>query len=187
MKLSKASYYSDFVIYPIVVIVLIGMTNTHPSWGAAREWLMACVSGYMLWTLLEYSLHRIALHRMPVFSPLHAAHHGAPLDYIGTPTWVSISVWLGMIFLPVWALAGARVAGGLTDGIMLGYWWYGIVHHVIHHRSQKTTSVYFAELRVWHMRHHYSPQRGNYGVTTTLWDHVFGTAIVTRGGAVLPS
>ena len=35
-------------------------------------------------------------------------------------------------------------------------------------------------LRAWHMRHHYSPKSGNFGVTTRLWDHVFGTAISAR-------
>jgi sterol desaturase/sphingolipid hydroxylase (fatty acid hydroxylase superfamily) len=192
MQLSKASYYSDFVIYPILVIALIGVTGTHPTWSAAREWLMACVAGSMLWTLLEYGLHRIALHRMRLFSPLHAAHHGAPLAYIGTPTWISVSVWLGVVLLPVWVLAGSRVAGGLTVGIMLGYWWYGIVHHVIHHRAEMAVSRhfaagYFGERRAWHMRHHYSPHQGNYGVTTPMWDHVFGTAIGAPGSAAISS
>jgi sterol desaturase/sphingolipid hydroxylase (fatty acid hydroxylase superfamily) len=190
MQLSKAGYYSDFVIYPIVAIVLIGVTSTHPTWSAAREWLMACVAGSMLWTLLEYGLHRIALHRMRLFSPLHAEHHAAPRDYIGTPTWLSVAVWLGVVLLPVWALAGSRVAGGLTVGIMLGYWWYGIVHHVIHHRTEKSATSgfaasYFGERRVWHLRHHYSPHQGNYGVTTPMWDHVFGTAIGAPGSAAI--
>jgi sterol desaturase/sphingolipid hydroxylase (fatty acid hydroxylase superfamily) len=192
MQLSKAGYYSDFVIYPIVAIGLIGVTSTHPTWSGAREWLTACVAGSMLWTLLEYGLHRIALHRMPLFSPLHAVHHGAPLDYVGTPTWLSLSVWLGVVLLPVWAVAGPKVAGGLTVGIMLGYWWYGIVHHVIHHHAAKRAAghfaaSYFGERRVWHLRHHYSPHQGNYGVTTPMWDHIFGTAIGAPGSAAISS
>jgi sterol desaturase/sphingolipid hydroxylase (fatty acid hydroxylase superfamily) len=31
-----------------------------------------------------------------------------------------------------------------------------------------------------HLRHHYSPRPGNFGVTTPLWDHVFGTYIAAR-------
>ena len=54
---------------------------------------------------------------------------------------------------------------------MLGYWWYGIVHHVIHHGAHKRSNAYFSELRAWHMRHHYSPKSGNFGVTTGLWDY----------------
>jgi sterol desaturase/sphingolipid hydroxylase (fatty acid hydroxylase superfamily) len=183
MQLSKAGYYSDFVVYPLVVIMLAGVAGSHPTWMTAREWLSSCLAGSVLWTLLEYGLHRIALHRMPLFSPLHAEHHGAPLDYIGTPTWVSVSVWLGLVLLPLWLLTGVAVATGLTAGIMLGYLWYGIVHHVIHHRTHENSRSYFAERRAWHMRHHYSPRRGNFGVTTPMWDHVFGTAICAHTGA----
>jgi sterol desaturase/sphingolipid hydroxylase (fatty acid hydroxylase superfamily) len=68
---------------------------------------------------------------------------------------------------------------------MIGYWWYGIVHHVIHHRANKSAPGYFNDLRTWHMRHHYSPKEGNFGVTTPVWDHVFGTAIGVRDKAVV--
>jgi sterol desaturase/sphingolipid hydroxylase (fatty acid hydroxylase superfamily) len=34
------------------------------------------------------------------------------------------------------------------------------------------------------MRHHYSPKSGNFGVTTRLWDRVFGTAISVRDKAI---
>lgn len=187
MQLSKASYYSDFVIYPVVVIGLVGVAGAHATWMTARECLSGCIAGAVLWTLLEYGLHRIALHHMPLFSPMHALHHNAPLDYIGTPSWVSVTVWLGVVLLPVWVFAGFAVASGLTAGVMLGYWWYGIVHHMIHHRTDQSSPGYFVQRRAWHMRHHYSPRRGNFGVTTTLWDHVFGTAIGTPNRAAMSS
>jgi sterol desaturase/sphingolipid hydroxylase (fatty acid hydroxylase superfamily) len=120
---------------------------------------------------------------MPVFSPMHATHHAAPLDLIGTPTWISVAVWCGAILLPAWIWLGFNEANGLTVGVMLGYWWYGIVHHVIHHRAHESSSAYFDALRAWHMRHHHSPKRGNFGVTTRIWDFVFGTAIRARNKA----
>jgi sterol desaturase/sphingolipid hydroxylase (fatty acid hydroxylase superfamily) len=184
MQLSKFSYYSDFVVYPVVVISLAGANFSHITWPAAREWLAACLAGLVLWTFLEYVLHRIALHRMPVFSPMHSLHHGAPLDFIGTPSWVSVTVWVSVILLPLWWLAGFTVANGMTVGVMVGYWWYGYVHHVIHHHTRKPSSAYFSGLRAWHMRHHHSPKRGNFGVTTHVWDYVFGTAISAQGKAV---
>jgi sterol desaturase/sphingolipid hydroxylase (fatty acid hydroxylase superfamily) len=89
--------------------------------------------------------------------------------------------------LPTWYLAGFNLADGLTVGVMLGYWWYGTVHHVIHHHADKPTSPYFKDLRAWHMRHHHSPKHGNFGVTLRLWDYVFGTAIRSRAKAVISS
>jgi sterol desaturase/sphingolipid hydroxylase (fatty acid hydroxylase superfamily) len=136
---------------------------------------------------MEYVLHRIALHRMRFFSPMHGMHHSAPLAFIGTPTWMSVSILCLTLLVPLWLCLGFSVADGFTVGVMLGYWWYGIVHHVIHHRAAKSSSAYFNGLRAWHMRHHYSPKSGNFGVTTRIWDHVFGTAISVRDKAAVSS
>ena len=185
MRLSKLSYYSDFVLYPVVLITLTAFDFNHLFRASGVEWLFAVAAGLLLWTLLEYALHRIALHRMVYFSPMHGLHHASPLDFIGTPTWVSVSVLISVIFVPTWIFLGFNTADGLTVGVMLGYWWYGVVHHVIHHRTGATSPSYFNDLRAWHMRHHYSPKAGNFGVSTPLWDYVFGTAITARKGVEL--
>ena len=179
MRLTRFAYYSDFVAYPFAVSALTVIDFGHLE-HQTIGWLSACVAGLVVWTLLEYALHRIALHRMPVFSPLHALHHGAPLELIGTPAWVSVPVWCGTILVPLWALLGQNIATGITIGVMLGYWWYGLVHHIIHHCAHTGSSAYFKRLRAWHMRHHHSPKHGNFGVTTRMWDHLFGTAIDIR-------
>jgi sterol desaturase/sphingolipid hydroxylase (fatty acid hydroxylase superfamily) len=184
---SKFTYYSDFVVYPIAIVALVGADSRHLTLRNGETWLGACVLGFVLWTLLEYVIHRIALHRMPVFSPMHSLHHNAPLAYIATPSWISVSVWLGVVMFPLWWYTSFNLADGITVGLMTGYWWYGYVHHVIHHHAHKRSSAYFSELRAWHMRHHHSPKRGNFGVTTHLWDHVFGTVISTQAKAVLLS
>lgn len=194
MQLSKLSYYSDFVVYPLVLIALsasninyVTRASGHVTWASAAEWLGAAMAGLVLWTLAEYALHRIALHRMPYFSPMHGLHHASPLAFIGTPSWISVAVLSLVILVPAWACLGFNVANGLTVGVMLGYWWYGVVHHVIHHHTNTSSPSYFNELRAWHMRHHYSPKNGNFGVTTPLWDHVFGTAIRVRDKAAARS
>ncbi len=185
MQLSKFSYYSDFVAYPLVLIALAAININHITWVSGAEWLGAGMAGLVLWSLMEYVLHRIALHRMPYLSPMHGLHHAAPLAFIGTPTWLSVSI-LGIAILgPAWARFGFNVADGLTFGVMLGYWWYGVVHHVIHHRANQSSPAYFNTLRAWHMRHHFSPRGGNFGVTTSVWDHIFGTAIRVRDKAAV--
>ena len=186
MQLSKLSYYSDFVVYPLVLVTLTAININHLRAGSA-EWLAAAVAGFVLWTFAEYVLHRIALHRMAYFSPMHSEHHAAPLALIGTPSWISVAVLSLVVLVPTWLSAGFNIADGLTIGVMVGYWWYGVVHHVIHHRANKPTPAYFNDLRAWHMRHHYSPKLGNFGVTTPLWDYVFGTAIRSKDKAAASS
>jgi sterol desaturase/sphingolipid hydroxylase (fatty acid hydroxylase superfamily) len=176
MQLSKFGYYTDFVAYPLAAITLAVINFRWPLHDTAK-WIGAATVGVLVWTLLEYSLHRLVLHRLPVFSSMHASHHGAPLALLGTPTWVSIPVWLTTTLLPLWTFCGHDIATGTTIGVMLGYWWYGILHHVIHHDRSFCA---FMKRRAWHMRHHFSPAGGNFGVTTPIWDHVFGTAIRSR-------
>jgi sterol desaturase/sphingolipid hydroxylase (fatty acid hydroxylase superfamily) len=184
MQLSKSSYYSDFIVYPLVVASLTAVNLRHVTWTSAAEWLGAGMVGAVFWSLAEYVVHRTALHRATYFAPMHGLHHAAPLDYIGTPAWISVSV-LSLVFLvPAWWFLGFNIADGLTVGVMVGYWWYGLVHHAIHHWANRP-SPYFSELRAWHMRHHYSPKAGNFGVTTRLWDHVFGTTIRVREKAAV--
>lgn len=187
MRPSKLTYYADFVVYPVVIVGLAAGGLTRANWQNCTEWLCATVAGFMLWTLLEYVLHRSVLHKKTYFAPMHGEHHAAPLAYIGTPAWVSVFVLSACVLLPVWWWVGFNIADGLTVGMMLGYWWYGIVHHVIHHHANSSSPSYFNDLRAWHMRHHYSPKSGNFGVTTSLWDHVFGTAINVRGKAAVSS
>ncbi|HME39673.1 MAG TPA: sterol desaturase family protein [Steroidobacteraceae bacterium] len=182
MLLSKWSYYSDFVVYPLVLVALTAINVNHATWAGRTEWLGAMLAGLVLWTFAEYVLHRIALHRMAYFSPMHSEHHAAPLALIGTPSWISVAVLSLVILVPAWLCVGFNIADGLTIGVMFGYWWYGVVHHVIHHHANKPSPAYFNDLRAWHMRHHYSPKLGNFGVTTPLWDHVFGTAIKSKRG-----
>jgi sterol desaturase/sphingolipid hydroxylase (fatty acid hydroxylase superfamily) len=180
MRPSKLTYYADFVVYPVVIVGVAAGGLTGTNWQNCTEWVAAAVAGFVMWTLLEYVLHRSVLHKKTYFAPMHGEHHAAPLAYIGTPAWVSVSVLSGCVLLPVWWWVGFNVADGLTVGVMLGYWWYGVVHHVIHHHANTSSPSYFNDLRAWHMRHHYSPKSGNFGVTTSLWDHVFGTAINVR-------
>ena len=177
MRPSKLTYYADFVVYPVVIVGLATVGVTRATWAGRSEWLGMAVAGFVIWTLLEYILHRAVLHKKTYFAPMHGEHHAAPLSYIGTPAWVSVSVLTAAFLLPAWLWVGFEFADGLTVGVMTGYWWYGLVHHIVHHHSSTPSPSYFNGLRAWHMRHHYSPKSGNFGVTTPLWDHVFGTAI----------
>jgi sterol desaturase/sphingolipid hydroxylase (fatty acid hydroxylase superfamily) len=177
MRLSKTAYYADFVIYALLVaIACVGA-----AWRNGRHgiliWLPAALIGAVCWTLIEYLLHRFVLHRIEVFAAVHDAHHQAPLAFIGTPTWLSLGVIFGVVFLPVWALGSFSTATGLTVGVMGGFLWYGIVHHAIHYRRPRliATRLLLASRR--HALHHYARQPGNFGVTTSLWDGVFGTRL----------
>jgi len=184
MRPSKLSYYSDFFAYPAVISALTAVGVTHATWADRTEWLCVGLAGFVIWTLVEYVLHRSVLHTRTHFAPMHGQHHASPLAFLGTPPWISVPVLCATVLAPSWWFLGFNIADGLTVGVMLGYWWYGVVHHVIHHHAGSSLS-YFKRLRAWHMRHHYSPKSGNFGVTTPVWDHVFGTVIQVHDKAAV--
>jgi len=178
----KASYYADFGLYAILLIVLVSVTL--PAGRPARwAWALAAIAGAAGWTLIEYLLHRFVFHGVPLIAALHHAHHLAPRAHISTPTWVSLSLLGGLLFLPIWRLFSLNLAFGATTGLTAGWLWYGVAHHVIHHRRPRLLARALKAASSRHLLHHFPSVSGNFGVTTSLWDRVFGTHIPRRGSA----
>lgn len=182
MQLSKFDYYLDYYVYPPVIGALGLAAVFHHGARDILVWLAAMLGGMVFWTLFEYLVHRIALHQYGVFVAAHAMHHAAPRAYIGTPTWISLPTLTGGIFLPLWLTCGFQIASGALAGVMIGYTWYGLLHHLIHHWRSPPALAYLRNLQARHMRHHYSPKGGNFGVTTGLWDWLFGSVITSGPG-----
>jgi sterol desaturase/sphingolipid hydroxylase (fatty acid hydroxylase superfamily) len=180
MRLSKTAYYADFAVYALGLCALIALAVLSTSWTQRLHWLAAFTAAAASWTLLEYLLHCFVLHRLSIFASMHAVHHASPRAYVGTPTWVSLGIiWL-VFFVPAWLGVSFNVASGLTAGVMMGFLWYGIVHHVIHYRRPRLLAAWLPATTQRHLRHHHSAQPGNFGVTIPLWDYVFGTVIDAR-------
>ena len=180
MQLSKTGYYADFAIYAALVGTCAVTAALKDEWSQWLKWVGALAAGAALWTLIEYSLHRFVLHTRNIFSSMHARHHASPRAFIGTPTWVSLSVLGGVIVLPVWAMSSLNVASGVGSGVALGFLWYGVLHHAIHHHRPRLIAGLALTATQRHRLHHHTSRRGNFGVTTQVWDWLFRTALETR-------
>lgn len=127
--------------------------------------LVALVAGLFVWSLAEYLVHRFVLHG--VCPRFHVIHHHDPLDGNGVPYILAVPAGLAgiLVGLHFWAWPGA--AFGL--GLFAGYLAYVTVHEGMHHHPDW--------LPANNRRHdeHHRFWRCNYGVTTPLWDWVFGT------------
>ncbi len=66
----------------------------------------------------------------------------------------------------------ARI-GNQTTGLKAGYVAYDWTHYYTHHAKPKTALGKF--LRRYHMRHHFENENRFYGISSPLWDLVFGT------------
>lgn len=139
--------------------------------------LYAFIIGIITWTLAEYILHRFLGHvhkGKNFFKAEHLQHH-AKANYFA-PAYKKAALGLLVIssltalialFLPwLTALAFAIGFGGM-------YSLYEITHYRFH--STDPIIMPFLVLRKHHFYHHFHNPKYNHGVTTRIWDRVFGT------------
>jgi sterol desaturase/sphingolipid hydroxylase (fatty acid hydroxylase superfamily) len=176
MKMSKVGYFSEFLLFPplFVFAMLLAFRNLIPLHPII--WAAVYIVGLVGWTLIEYLLHRALFHHAPILSRIHELHHKSPQDLIGTPAWLSALIGLILVAGPLCVMLGFSLGIAATTGIATGYLWYVFVHYSTHHwRPRRNSYLYRARLR--HACHHHLSRSGNFGVTTSAWDHVFGTAL----------
>jgi sterol desaturase/sphingolipid hydroxylase (fatty acid hydroxylase superfamily) len=139
-------------------------------------------AGYMVWTLIEYWLHRLVFH-MPVrgrftariYFFLHGVHHDWPWDSTRLVMPPSVSLSLGVIFyVGVRALLAPASAHAVFAGMAIGYLAYDMIHWYTHAGAPKTRWMRF--LRRQHMMHHFKEPGTRFGVSCPWWDFVFGTS-----------
>jgi sterol desaturase/sphingolipid hydroxylase (fatty acid hydroxylase superfamily) len=175
MKMSKLGYFSEFLLFPPLILAATLLALHKASAPHALLWLLVFGGGLIGWTLIEYLLHRFFFHHAPVLKRVHERHHNSPLELIGTPAWASALIALVTAALAC-AVLGFPIGTAATAGLAAGYLWYVFVHYAAHHwRPRRGSYLYGARLR--HARHHHQSHDGNFGVTTALWDHVFSTAL----------
>jgi sterol desaturase/sphingolipid hydroxylase (fatty acid hydroxylase superfamily) len=179
MKMTKFGYFSEFLLFPPLVLAatLLAFRSSIPPQPVI--WTIVYGAGLVGWTLIEYLLHRVLFHHAPILSQIHARHHRSPHDLIGTPAWASVLLGLIAVATPSWAALGLDLGTAATAGLVTGYLWYVFIHYATHHwRPRRGSYLYRARLR--HARHHHLTHAGNFGVTTGVWDYVFGTALDGR-------
>ena len=142
--------------------------------------------GLVFWTLTEYILHRFVFHLRPdttwgrrIHFVIHGVHHDYPHDPMRLVMPPSVSVPLAvLVYLLFRWLFGPEWSLPIFAGLIIGYLAYDMTHfHLHHHRSDNRLSL---ALRRYHYRHHFQQSDRGYGVTSPLWDKVFGTAPIVR-------
>jgi len=138
-------------------------------------------TGVALWTLTEYAIHRFVLHLRPrrrtgiaLAYLVHGVHHAYPSDRRRLVMSPMVTVPLAAAFYAVLVTAaGVRIGEGLYAGLLAGYVAYDSLHFAIHASSARIPGL--ATLRRNHMLHHFRVPDRRFGVSTTVWDHLFGT------------
>jgi dihydroceramide fatty acyl 2-hydroxylase len=174
-------------VHPVVpVLIFAPAVLALTVWGlksASVPGMMGLIaSGYILWTLFEYWLHRIIFHFEPpkgvgarLHWIIHGVHHDHPNDPLRLVMPPAVSVPLGLVvFGALYGILGARYAPGLGAGFFAGYLAYDMTHYYLHHFRPR--GPLGRMLRERHMRHHFQDDTRGFGISAPYWDEVFGTS-----------
>jgi len=139
------------------------------------------LAGLAFWTLSEYWLHRTLFHwesDHPIGKRIqfiiHGVHHDHPNDKMRLVMPPAASLPLAALFFGAFYLVlGSPAVFPFFGGFLMGYLSYDYTHYYLHHFVPK--SKLGKKLREQHMRHHFQDHRFGYGVSSPLWDWVFGT------------
>ncbi len=137
----------------------------------------AALAGAATWTFLEYVIHRWLGHdgrfRGNPFGVEHVRHHAEGNYFAPTIKKLAVAAIVAVgLGAPAYLLVGAVGVAWLAG--LLGL--YG-AYEVFHRREHTHAGIgrYGRWARAHHFHHHFVDPRTNHGVTTPLWDLVFGT------------
>lgn len=137
--------------------------------------------GFGVWTIVEYLLHRYVFHyegEGPITQRLHflihGLHHEDPVDptRLVMPPAASLIIGFGLysIFRP---MVGPVLIDPFFAFFSIGYLCYDYIHYAVHHFTPRTRLGKF--LKQSHMIHHFVSPNARWGVSSPIWDYVFGT------------
>lgn len=142
--------------------------------------ILIFLAGMFFWTFFEYLMHRFAFHYVSeskraqrFIYVLHGNHHEYPRDKerLFMPPVPSLII-ASVIFTLQYLVMGGN-AFSFFPGFILGYLMYGSMHYAIH--AWNPPFKWMKPLWRNHHLHHYKDDHQGFGVSTTIWDRVFGT------------
>lgn len=144
------------------------------------------MAGLFVWTFAEYVLHRFIFHfpiRGPVSRKLvfwtHGIHHMDPDDL----TRLVMTPFLGVLYgVPLFLLfrwmMGPVWVEPFFAFFLIGYLVYDYTHWYVHAFTPKTR--FGKMVKQHHMLHHFATHDARFGVSSPLWDYIFGTTGVAQ-------
>ncbi|XP_021715292.1 dihydroceramide fatty acyl 2-hydroxylase FAH1-like [Chenopodium quinoa] len=105
---------------------------------------------------------------------IHGFHHKHPMDGLRL---VFPPAATAILCFPFWNLvrifATPSTTPAIFGGSLFGYVMYDITHYYLHHG--KPSNDVSKHLKRYHLNHHFCIQDKGFGVTSSMWDKVFGT------------
>ena len=178
-KLSRTHISVPLVIFFSYSAALLYWSITHTSLSITTTVLMFFV-GMIAFTWVEYMVHRYLFHmgaetnqRAKIQYTLHGVHHEFPKDKerLAMPPIVSITLATSLLFL--FRLFLGDLVFSFLPGFLVGYAGYLSIHYMVH--AFQPPKNFLKILWVNHSIHHYKNGEEVFGVSSPLWDYIYGT------------
>lgn len=170
------STISSFAISAICIWAAYWMGAQH----TAKQVVLWFLGGFLAWSFFEYVLHRYIFHiaenafkgskRLQYL--IHGVHHEYPNDAQRTLMPSLPKVIITLPFFGAYCLIFGKAGAFFASGFMMGYYVYSLIHYSIHRFK---APKFLKPLWEHHHRHHHLHEDKAFGVSSTVWDHVFDT------------
>ena len=172
------------IAWPVSIFMATALASLYYGFGhgflSGVSALGLFLGGWFLFSLVEYAVHRYLYHlpattakRAKIQYTLHGVHHEFPKDKTRLAMPPIVTVFVASLLFFIFKLVFGSWAFGVLAGFTFGYATYLFVHYSIHAYAPPK---HF--LKVWwthHSQHHYRQDEVAFGVSSTLWDNIFGT------------
>jgi sterol desaturase/sphingolipid hydroxylase (fatty acid hydroxylase superfamily) len=160
--------------------ILEALSRTHIAVPISMWITGLFITGLAVFTLFEYVLHRYLYHLEPktearakIQYTFHGIHHEFPKDKTRLAMPPALAIFVAAFFFGLFFLLMGEAAYAFYPGFLVGYSGYLAVHFIVH--AYAPPKNFFKWLWINHSVHHYKNHDSNYGVSSPLWDYIFGT------------
>lgn len=178
-KLSRTHIAVPLVIFFIYSSVLLYWSVTHTSLTIGTTVGMFFL-GVFAFTWVEYMVHRYVFHmaadtavKAKAQYTMHGVHHEFPKDKTRLAMPPLLSITLATLLLLFFRLILGDLVFSFLPGFLVGYAAYLSVHYMVH--AFQPPKNFLKVLWVNHSVHHYKNGEVVFGVSSPLWDYIFGT------------
>jgi len=136
--------------------------------------------GLIFFTWVEYWAHRGLFHmdtytkaREKLQYTIHGVHHEFPKDKTRLAMPPLLSVTISTVLLLLFRLVMGDYVFAFLPGFLTGYAAYLSVHYMVH--AYQPPKNFLKYLWINHGTHHYKNGEMVFGVSSPLWDYIYGT------------
>jgi sterol desaturase/sphingolipid hydroxylase (fatty acid hydroxylase superfamily) len=178
-KLSRTHISVPLTIFTTYAVSLLYWSISHTSLSAGTT-IGLFFLGFISFTFVEYIVHRYVYHlsthtegRKRFQYNAHGVHHEFPKDKDRLAMPPLLSITIATVLLLLFRLVMGDFTFGFLPGFLVGYAFYLSVHYMVHIYQPPKNFLRF--LWVNHSVHHYKDGDVVFGVSSPLWDYIFGT------------